>query len=117
MWKSSSRAGPGKRCAPRSRRPTNALGCGPKSSRSTRATADTRPRPSARSRSCCSNPWARAEGLSVRYRRMPIEVESPEQLGYDTIAHNLSESSVADRRLCDLGLDTGTLDDLVLRYG
>ena len=32
---------------------------------------------------------------------MPIEVESPEQLGYDTITNNLSESSVADRRLSD----------------
>ena len=31
---------------------------------------------------------------------MPIEVESPEQLGYDTIANNLSESSFGDRRLC-----------------
>jgi len=35
----------------------------------------------------------------MRYRRMPIEVESPEQLGYDTITNNLSESSVADRSL------------------
>ena len=35
----------------------------------------------------------------MRYRRMPIEVESPEQLGYDTITNNLSESSVSDRRL------------------
>src|SRR3954468_15575066 len=58
----------------------------------------------------------------MRYRRMPIEVESPEQLGYDTIANNLSESSVADRRLSDLGLDLartpgGGLDDLLLCYG
>ena len=52
----------------------------------------------------------------VRYRRMPIEVESPEQLGYDTIANNLSESSVTDRRLADLDLDLD-LDDLLLRYG
>lgn len=52
----------------------------------------------------------------MRYRRMPIEVESPEELGYDTIAHNLSESSVADRRLSDLGLDLD-LDDLLLCYG
>ena len=44
----------------------------------------------------------------MRYRRMPIEVESPEQLGYSTIAHNLSESSVADRRLSDLGLEAAT---------
>ena len=47
---------------------------------------------------------------------MPIEVESPEQLGYDTIAYNLSESSVADRRLADLGIDID-LDDLLLCYG
>src|SRR5437899_1183409 len=47
---------------------------------------------------------------------MPIEIESPEQLGYDTIAHNLSESSVADRRLRDLGLDVD-VDSLVLCYG
>ena len=47
---------------------------------------------------------------------MPIEIESPEQLGYDTIAYNLSESSVADRRLSDLGLDLD-LDELLLCYG
>src|ERR1700741_2470901 len=47
---------------------------------------------------------------------MPIEVESPEQLGYDTITNNLSESSVADRRLRDLGLDVD-LDGLLLCYG
>jgi aspartate/methionine/tyrosine aminotransferase len=58
----------------------------------------------------------------MRYRRMPIEVESPEQLGYDTITNNLSESSVADRRLSDLGLDLGAgaanaIDELLLCYG
>jgi aspartate/methionine/tyrosine aminotransferase len=47
---------------------------------------------------------------------MPIEIESPEQLGYDTIAHNLSESSAADRRLRDLGIDVD-VDDLLLCYG
>jgi aspartate/methionine/tyrosine aminotransferase len=52
----------------------------------------------------------------MRYRRMPIEVESPEQLGYDTITFNLSESSVADRRLRDLGLEVD-VDELVLCYG
>jgi len=52
----------------------------------------------------------------MRYRRMPIEVESPEQLGYDTITNNLSESSVADRRLSDLGIDLA-LDDRLLCYG
>jgi aspartate/methionine/tyrosine aminotransferase len=52
----------------------------------------------------------------VRYRRMPIEVESPEQLGYSTITNNLSESSVSDRRLGDLGLDLD-LGSLLLCYG
>jgi aspartate/methionine/tyrosine aminotransferase len=56
----------------------------------------------------------------VKYRRMPIEVESPEQLGYDTITNNLSESSVSDRRLADLGLDlesSASLNGLLLCYG
>src|SRR5712691_2993849 len=54
---------------------------------------------------------------------MPIEIESPEQLGYDTITNNLSESSVADRRLADLGIEFGShggvaaLDELLLCYG
>ena len=52
----------------------------------------------------------------MRYRRMPIEIESPEELGYDSIAHNLSESSVADRSLDDLGLDLD-LGGLTLCYG
>lgn len=49
----------------------------------------------------------------MRYRRMPIEIESPEQLGYDTIANNLSESSVTDRRLADLGIDVDADVELV----
>ena len=49
----------------------------------------------------------------MNYRRMPIEIESPEQLGYDTIACNLAESSFRDARLGDLGV---RLDDLVLQY-
>ena len=53
----------------------------------------------------------------MRYRRMPIEIESPEQLGYDTITNNLSESSVADRRLADLGLDDLDVGALLLCYG
>ena len=52
----------------------------------------------------------------MRYRRMPIEVESPEQLGYDTITNNLSESSTADRTVSDLGLDLD-LSSLLLCYG
>jgi aspartate/methionine/tyrosine aminotransferase len=59
---------------------------------------------------------------AMRYRRMPIEIESPEQLGYETITNNLSESSVSDRRLADLGIDLGSpgglaLDELLLCYG
>jgi aspartate/methionine/tyrosine aminotransferase len=52
----------------------------------------------------------------MRYRRMPIEIESPEQLGYDTITNNLSESSVSDRRLRDLGFEID-VDELLLCYG
>ncbi len=49
----------------------------------------------------------------MRYRRMPIEVESPEQLGYSTIEYNLAESSIADARFKDLNID---LNDVVLAY-
>lgn len=45
---------------------------------------------------------------------MPIEIESPEQLGYDTIDNNLAESSVHDAVFKDLKLD---LNDLILCYG
>jgi aspartate/methionine/tyrosine aminotransferase len=47
---------------------------------------------------------------------MPIEIESPEQLGYSSITNNLSESSVSDRRLSDIGLKLD-LDGLLLCYG
>lgn len=50
----------------------------------------------------------------MQYRRMPIEIESPEQMGYGNIAHNLSESSITDVPLRDLNLNLG---DLVLAYG
>src|SRR4051794_8669574 len=39
----------------------------------------------------------RAIGVTMKYVRMPIEVESPEEQGYDTIRFNLSESSIRDR--------------------
>ena len=42
---------------------------------------------------------------SVLYRRTPIELESPEQLGYDRITNNLSESSFSDMRLADYGIE------------
>jgi len=50
----------------------------------------------------------------VKYRRMSIEEESPEQLGYDKIRFNLTESSVRDRSLADLGSEVG---DMLLFYG
>jgi aspartate/methionine/tyrosine aminotransferase len=50
----------------------------------------------------------------MKYLRMPIEIESPEQLGYDTIECNLAESSVHDAVFQDLKLN---LNQLVLAYG
>lgn len=50
----------------------------------------------------------------MRYRRMPIEEESPEQLGYGRIRRNLAESSVSDASLGDLA---SGLEGLVLQYG
>jgi len=50
----------------------------------------------------------------MRYARMPIEVESPEEYGYGRIRNNLSESSIADKSLSHLGL---TIPDLTLLYG
>jgi aspartate/methionine/tyrosine aminotransferase len=52
----------------------------------------------------------------MRYVRMPIEVESPEETGYDTIACNLAESSIRDRVLGDLGLEID-IGRTVLLYG
>src|ERR1700744_4035733 len=49
----------------------------------------------------------------MRYIRMPIEVESPEEYGYANIRYNLSESSISDRSLADLGL---TIPNLTLLY-
>ena len=49
----------------------------------------------------------------LAYRRTPIEVESPEEFGYDKIKYNLAESSVPDFILGDLGLD---LNNLKLSY-
>lgn len=48
------------------------------------------------------------------YRRVPIEVESPEQLGYGNIECNLAESSISDARLGEMGRDLG---DLLVCYG
>lgn len=48
------------------------------------------------------------------FKRMIMEKEAPEEMGYDKIKYNLSESSIADRHLSDLGLN---LDDILLFYG
>jgi aspartate/methionine/tyrosine aminotransferase len=50
----------------------------------------------------------------MRYMRMPIEVESPEEYGYERIRNNLSESSITDQTLSSLNL---SVPDLKLLYG
>lgn len=50
----------------------------------------------------------------MHYQRMPIEVESPEEMGYSTIEYNLAESSVRDIYFKDLNLN---LNELFLCYG
>ncbi|QDK78402.1 aminotransferase class I/II-fold pyridoxal phosphate-dependent enzyme [Spirosoma sp. KCTC 42546] len=50
----------------------------------------------------------------MNYTRMPIEIESPEEIGYSTIQYNLAESSVRDIHLNNLNLN---LNDLLLCYG
>jgi len=52
----------------------------------------------------------------MRYRRMPIEVESPEEIGYGSIRCNLAESSMRDRVLGELRLDVD-LARTILQYG
>src|SRR5512142_1834120 len=51
--------------------------------------------------------------MPMKYRRMPIEIESPEQFGYGNIRCNLTESSVSDMPLSALDVD---LSSLVLAY-
>lgn len=50
----------------------------------------------------------------MKYRRMPIELESPEEFGYGNIQYNLAESSVKDGVLKNLPLE---LSEIVLCYG
>lgn len=45
---------------------------------------------------------------------MPIEIEAPEEKGYNTIRYNLAESSMRDISMRDLDID---MNDLVLFYG
>ncbi len=41
----------------------------------------------------------------MKFPRMPIEEESPEQMGYARLTYNLTESSLRDRTLASLGFD------------
>lgn len=50
----------------------------------------------------------------MKYVRMPIEIESPEQMGYAALQCNLTESSVSDALFRDIQFD---LKDLVFCYG
>ena len=50
----------------------------------------------------------------MKYQRMILEVESPEELGYGLIRNNLSESSISDRTLGEFTVD---LSGLTLLYG
>jgi aspartate/methionine/tyrosine aminotransferase len=45
----------------------------------------------------------------IAWRRLPIEVESPEARGYESIAFNLAESSVREFALRELGVDIGAV--------
>ncbi|KAF9766737.1 hypothetical protein IL306_000810 [Fusarium sp. DS 682] len=40
----------------------------------------------------------------MKYERVPIEIESPEEYGYNNIKYNLSESSITDQTLKSLNL-------------
>jgi len=59
----------------------------------------------------------KAKYYYMRYRRMPIEIESPEQLGYGSIRNNLSESSYTDALFQDIEIPASVLKGLVLCYG
>lgn len=52
----------------------------------------------------------------MRYQRMIMEVESPEQIGYDLVRVNLAESSMRDRTLAALGMNPENLSGLLLQY-
>ncbi|MBP7844784.1 MAG: pyridoxal phosphate-dependent aminotransferase [Proteobacteria bacterium] len=50
----------------------------------------------------------------MNFKRMPIEIESPEQMGYASIKYNLTESSYSDQDLSKFNFD---IKDLLLCYG
>ncbi len=51
----------------------------------------------------------------MKYQRMVLEVESPEEMGYDRIRNNLSESSISDRTVGELPVDLSAVTLLVRR--
>lgn len=51
----------------------------------------------------------------MRYRRLPIEIESPEERGYDTIRCNLTESSFTDGTLAEF--DVKLSGEVPVAYG
>ncbi len=53
----------------------------------------------------------------MKYQRMIMEVESPEQIGYEKVVVNLAESSMRDRTLEDVGLKPDDLANVLLNYG
>ncbi len=54
-----------------------------------------------------------AEIYTMDYKRIPIEIESPEQLGYSNVKYNLTESSVSDTVMGNIQLN---INDLKLAY-
>ncbi len=50
----------------------------------------------------------------LHYQRMPIEIESPEEAGYETVRYNLAESSVSDMLFQQLNI---SLEKIHLEYG
>ncbi|KAF4966166.1 hypothetical protein FSARC_6125 [Fusarium sarcochroum] len=62
---------------------------------------------------CIKNLIRKAATARMKYERMPIEIESPEEYGYDKIKYNLSESSVTDQTLDSLDLK---IPNLTLLY-
>lgn len=50
----------------------------------------------------------------MNYNRSAIEIESPEEFGYEKIKFNLTESSISDEKLSDLNIDLGRL---LVAYG
>jgi len=53
----------------------------------------------------------------MNFTRMPIEIESPEQMGYDKIKYNLTESSYSDFRVKEILPASVDLRETLLCYG